>query len=674
MAALPPRLGKTLRTALRRFHTGLDPVAEQLPETAAALAQLEEALDAELPPYPRAMRVGRRRAYANLDADHANRLLRWRLANLKRALKKAKQDAKSLKQPFAHKQRGVTVPLMVKVALSYPPNNARQFARSLRDLLGEDSVGLHRKGIDAIRDQFAEEVKSQMNCVAELQIASAVKAFSDGATAVEHHTVAVLHIHDEAAVRLRSFLKDAAAAEGRGRVSSVQCHVVTLFAAPGAGHPILVELDALANKSGETLATSLNGVVLPMMAAARRGVDAIAVNAPIFFVHVVVCDAVSANEKAARILLACHGRVAPSPGVRYFLMLVKCANHQANLVVSSAVDGFLFDVLAHATHCRQAHRGVAATAVVSSKALPQSVGACRQRRICFVFPVACVLSVVVVEVFVAIAAPGWLLAVVSRSVIRTRDSHVGPSVARFAAKVSARQAATTFAPGDADPLPARNASDDAKTAPHRLACGAIVRLFKYLINAYYSEFYASLVAHVQTLRITVDVGVAAERDAAEGGRKAAALEALYGECVFPKGLRTLLNAGFDRWEHRVPPESVQEYRASPDEYAARVRGALVELLRHHLLVVDEHPTYTRMFTFNGNLNKLLLFAVLGISRSVLRFVAVAPREDWPRRRSNFDTTSGCGMLDCCSDELSSTGQSFGVAAQARDFRRSAGCI
>ena len=52
----------------------------------------------------------------------------------------------------------------------------------------------------------------------------------------------------------------------------------------------------------------------------------------------------------------------------------------------------------------------------------------------------------------------------------------------------------------------------------------------------------------------------------------------------------------------------------------------METLRQHLLTVDEHPTYSRMFTFNKNLNKLLCFACLGIHGAVLRFVGVQPRE------------------------------------------------
>ena len=254
-----------------------------------------------------------------------------------------------------------------------------------------------------------------------------------------------------------------------------------------------------------------------------------------WFVHIIVCDSVSANEKAAQLLLARYRKRGPA-NTTYFVMLVKCANHQANLVVGSAVDG-------------------------------------------------------------------------------------------HAATIGALQAATILDRSAPDQLLSRAASNDAKTSPHRTVCGAIVRLFKYLINQYYSDFYVSLVSHVATLQIVADASPAVLRAAAQRDDASGQLEALYGNGVFPKGLRELLNSGFDKWEHVVPEASLAAYRASPEDYAAKVRASLVELLRSHLLTVDEHPTYTRMFTFNGNLNKLLAFVFLRLTRRVLRFVAVDPRKD-----------------------------------------------
>ena len=155
-----------------------------------------------------------------------------------------------------------------------------------------------------------------------------------------------------------------------------------------------------------------------------------------------------------------------------------------------------------------------------------------------------------------------------------------------------------------------------------------MRLIKYLIPVYYDELFAALVSHVDKLQIVSGATAAAGSAGVASARRAAlSLEALYGEGVFPQGLLQVLNAGYDRWEHWVPEEDEAAYRAAPGVYEAWVRGRLVEILRKHLLHTDERPTYTRMFTFNGNLMKVLCFAYLGIHGSVLRFVGVQPREE-----------------------------------------------
>ena len=52
--------------------------------------------------------------------------------------------------------------------------------------------------------------------------------------------------------------------------------------------------------------------------------------------------------------------------------------------------------------------------------------------------------------------------------------------------MGAAHLAATLAQGDL--AAARAESNDRATAPHHLVCGAIVRLFKYLIPVYYDEF------------------------------------------------------------------------------------------------------------------------------------------------------------------------------------------
>ena len=256
------------------------------------------------------------------------------------------------------------VPMLTTVALSFPPTNARAFARSLRDLLPKgQSDWLYRKRIDAIRDAFVHVAQEKVADHAASKIAAAARAqlpaapgaqgmagaagaqlpAAVGAQGPEHTSVAFLHIHDESTVRLRSFSSaEVAGMYGpvRSRSSIVQVHVCSLWATPTEGHPLLVELDALHNKTAGTLATSLDGVVRLAVSTVRKGMEAApAASGEVWFVHVLVGDGISTNAAAARKLLALYLQSPLAQGVRYFLLPVTCANHQCNLVVGSCVDG-----------------------------------------------------------------------------------------------------------------------------------------------------------------------------------------------------------------------------------------------------------------------------------------------------------------------------------------------
>ena len=50
-----------------------------------------------------------------------------------------------------------------------------------------------------------------------------------------------------------------------------------------------------------------------------------------------------------------------------------------------------------------------------------------------------------------------------------------------------------------DALEYRKQHADTVGSPHRLVCGAVVRLAKYLVNMYYEEFLLSLTTHVARL-------------------------------------------------------------------------------------------------------------------------------------------------------------------------------
>lgn len=174
----------------------------------------------------------------------------------------------------------------------------------------------------------------------------------------------------------------------------------------------------------------------------------------VWFVHILVGDGIYANGAASRILLAKARAAQVAPGFLYFVMVVRCANHQANLVIASMVEG----------------------------------------------PAALCGALQVADVA-----------------------------------------------GSLNGAVARVGLDNPKSAAHRLSCGALVRLYKYLVNDYYSDFFASLIAHVETLKFVSEPSREALALAAAGDRRAAYLEQLYGHGVVPQGLRAVLNTGFDRW-------------------------------------------------------------------------------------------------------------------------------
>ena len=59
---------------------------------------------------------------------------------------------------------------------------------------------------------------------------------------------------------------------------------------------------------------------------------------------------------------------------------------------------------------------------------------------------------------------------------------------------------------------------------------------------------------------------------------------------------------------------------------AAAQFRLLELLRRRLLVVDEHPTLSRMFTFRPHVDALLLMLFLGCFADLVKLRSANPRE------------------------------------------------
>jgi hypothetical protein len=336
-----------------------------------------------------------------------------------------------------------------------------------------------------------------------------------------------LHIHDEASLRLRS-KGDLAGAPSRSRSSKVMQHIVEARFPGQPGHRWLCELHPLGDKMASTIATSLRQVLQAVVGAVADGFGAQRPASAPWLMHILVGDGVASNEAAARVLLAWVRRDGLPQGLRYFVVVVKCASHQANLVIGSSVAG-------------------------------------------------------------------------------------------RAALVAAQQSASLGdAPWAQRPLAAQRlmAADP---------CGAIVRFYKFLVSDYYGEFLKNLQDIVGSMR-------ACFRSPQREDQRARweRLHQLYGESALPRQLLDFLNCGLDAWEHCVPDGVAPEWA---ERRCEEVRDGALELLRRRLLVVDEHPTPTRMFTFSVHVEGFLLMDFLHIGPSLVKLRGTGHR---PRGRKRVE--------------------------------------
>jgi len=201
---------------------------------------------------------------------------------------------------------------------------------------------------------------------------------------------------------------------------------------------------------------------------------------------------------------------------------------------------------------------------------------------------------------------------------------VGSAVSGRAARLACEHASESFQQ--------RSSTQHHALAP-RNVCGTIVRLFKYLMSDYYSDYFANLQDMVQQLST-------AESSPARllNLRKWQELSILYGEGVIPPGVLFCLNGGLDEWSHNFQAESAApapgSAALSPASASSNqpvytslqdVQQSVLKILRDRILVVDEHPTLTRMFTCAPHVECLLLLHFLGLLPTPLKFRGTEPQ-------------------------------------------------
>ena len=515
---------------MAKFHSAFDARADMFPETMAALDALGEALQEELPV---GLRKRLRPGQQMQGEDTEKRVKRLRNAIDWQKMRRKLAERRVKELSCAKGMDGTPLTFIARVCMARPGANSRQFAQTWNDCKGCDGASLSRTTFTSIKDAFittAKEVyKEALGTQARRSIEPAAACASNTAAPSARPTLASLaevalhvglwafvlrHIHDEAAMRLRSILTTDSGRPVRSRTTKVQQHAATVHFHGEPETPLLTELDGLADKTAATVATSIERVVRDV-ADTIGSVLATMQNIPLgmlfLMVHILVGDGVPTNNAAAKKLWAAFVEKPPHPRFVYLLICVICASHMANLCMKQAVIG-------HA-----AEEGAKNTAAIRAS------GNVSQAR--------------------ALAIKGQV--------------------------------------------------------PHKIVCGVIVRLFKYLLPENYSEFFASLVCWASRLQLVREEGHRPEAN--ERDRK---LRTLYSGHVISLELLECLNNGLDSLTHYVEEEEVAQYLADPEALRARWIDRLVEVRRSRELCSDEKATLSRFFTFRENVNTLLVMDLI----------------------------------------------------------------
>ena len=159
--------------------------------------------------------------------------------------------------------------------------------------------------------------------------------------------------------------------------------------------------------------------------------------------------------------------------------------------------------------------------------------------------------------------------------------------------------------------------------PHLAVCGAATRLYKYLINVYFDEFALAIHMWVgqamsleqlppATARPQLKARPSLRRPSGAFGLEWTQLRRLYGNKVVTDELISFAAAAAS---------------GAGEEDAASLATHLVQTL----LVVDEHPTLTRFWTFRGAIDRMLCMLLTGADVHALRLTGRQPRPENQRR-------------------------------------------
>ncbi len=246
--------------------------------------------------------------------------------------RKAEKLQKQLHQYSGKKSHGFLNRMwLVRVGLQDPTVPARSLEQFCREFHDVEVSTISATTIASSRDAFCELIKLQMGRV----VADAIGQMSGSVENVSLPLV-LCHLHDEAALRLRSFDASLGQRRIRSRSSKIQNNVLRMHIGRDA-FEILTDLQPLLKKDGPSIAQALIDTVAEVLKHVEEAT--VKEQSEIRLLHVLTGDGVPTNLAAARFLLGHFQRLTALGGTKfvYFLIPHVCASHQANLAVSMAI-------------------------------------------------------------------------------------------------------------------------------------------------------------------------------------------------------------------------------------------------------------------------------------------------------------------------------------------------
>ena len=260
--------------------------------------------------------------------------LKKQLLYQRAARRKAEACISDLDSTLGHRLANIWLLRAGLAPANTPPQKLQEI---FSDFGIKETAHIGRTSISSARDAFCEVAKGFNRG----EIVRASYSYAAGKCGASSLPLYLVHIHDEAVLRLRSFLASGTAGSarlGRSTHSKILNHVLQLHT-DSSSTSVMTELQPLARKDANTMACALLVPVKECVSKCMEGVAFCETGASVRVLHLITGDGIATNDLAARFVMYAMDAIAFEAGFAYFMIVWICASHLSNLNVMLAVCG-----------------------------------------------------------------------------------------------------------------------------------------------------------------------------------------------------------------------------------------------------------------------------------------------------------------------------------------------